>query len=329
MRFILYCEASPILGMGHFIRILSIAEQASLQNTCVLVMPECPSFARSVLTDLDIKLFEVFEQSEKFDIDINKHDWLITDTKNSSHPFIDYALNCTKQYFQVVDQLSSLDVKAQIGLYHSASCHYQRNIDEQQVIGGPEYKLIRNQFLKQLDSTAQRSKRSLLIAIGATDPENTSQTLIEFFVSFSLKIELSIMTTSANPHLFKLKRLAQLHGFSLIIDTDNVAQVYAQNQLLLIAAGTALWEAAAMSKCCILVATHKDQLCYIKELQKRQAVVYIGTEEQLDLDSLGSHLTELIMSPERQHQLAHNLHNYCDGQGARRVIELISVEKRK
>jgi len=117
--------------------------------------------------------------------------------------------------------------------------------------GGPTWSLLDPVYLSRHVTPVSAEVRRVGIFMGGTDPQDHSTWVLGLLRgALAWRGEICIATTSANPHLPSLRRLAQQCGAQLHLDLPHLADFHAGCDVQVGAGGGALWE-----RCCLGVPT--------------------------------------------------------------------------
>jgi len=162
---------------------------------------------------------------------------------------------------------------------------------------GPRYSVLRREFRLATPRTPRsgRSNLRVLVSFGGGDAENfTSTVLRNLAASNQRALEVVALAGAANPHVSGLKQLAGTLPFhcELRVNESNVASVMAWADGAITAAGSTVWELAAMQLPALIGAHEENQLAGLAALQ---AVPFFRAcpVEGLFLCDLAAELSEL------------------------------------
>lgn len=195
--------------------------------------------------------------------------------------------------------------------------------------GGPAYALIDEVYARHARCAHHSEVRHMGIFMGGTDPgQHSAWVLHALRHSVGWPGQVTIVTTSANPHWPDLARLIRQDArATLLMDQAHLADFHAACDLEIGAGGGAQWE-----RCCLGVPT----LALVCAENQRATVSHlhaIGALQGLDAmaqtapqaQAMSDMLTRLIASPGERLELARHAMALVDGHGAQRAAQVIKA----
>lgn len=251
-------------------------------------------------------------------------DWLVVD-----HYSIDISwqkvLKNLYRKLMVIDDLGDRRHISDLLLdqnYGSTVEKYQKLVPKNcKILAGAQYALLRPEFAKWRQFSLERRKNSqkvkgVLITLGGVDSGNFTGQLLKQLSKVELDsgIEVTMVMGATSPHIKAIKQQAESLKFKtrVRIDVNNIAELMANADLAIGAAGATTWE-----RCCLGVPTIQ---LVIAENQRQVAerLMIDGVVKSIyqpkELVSLLS--TALDWMP----QLSQKASGVCDGHGCVRVI---------
>lgn len=130
---------------------------------------------------------------------------------------------------------------------------------------GAEYTLIRDEFKKEKETDREKIY-DLFVSMGGSDPTNTTLDILKFL---SDSLEICVVTTSANPHLYELERYVQgKKNITLQVNSDHVAKLLHQSHLAVITPSVMVHEVLFMDIPFIAIKTASNQDDMVQYLHK-------------------------------------------------------------
>lgn len=256
-----------------------------------------------------------------------KPDWLIVD-----HYAIDQAWQkALKPYYKklmVIDDLGDRNHQCNLLLdqnYGSTDAKYQNRAPTHcTVLAGSRYALLRPEFALWREVSLKRREqvqniKTLLITLGGVDPDNyTGQILSELAkTQLNKDIEIMVVMGATAPHLASVKHQAAAMPTktTVKINVTNMAQLMANADLAIGAAGATTWERCCLGLPTIQLVIAQNQRQIAQALAKDHVVKLIEKMEQLPGLVETAHLWMNDMSQQTV--------NVCDGSGCQRVVDQI------
>ena len=260
-------------------------------------------------------------------LEIIKPDWLIVD-----HYAIDQAWqNALKPYYQklmVIDDLGDRNHLCDLLLdqnYGSTEAKYQSRVPAYcKVLAGAHYALLRTEFAQWRDASLKRREhvqniKTLLITLGGVDPDNyTGQILSELpKTQLNKDIEIMVVMGATAPHLLSVKNQAQTMPIktSVKINVSNMAEIMANADLAIGAAGATTWERCCLGLPTIQLVIAENQHQIAQALAKDHIVLLMENIQQLP--------GLVIEAKSQRTSLVENASKLLDGKGVNRVVSKI------
>jgi len=356
MKVVFRADASLQMGTGHIMRCLTLAEVLKKQGAEVEFI--CRVHEGNLVECIELQGFKVhvlpLSQNTAIDdglygsqwlganqqedaalclpiLEEIKPDWLIVDHYSLDQTWQSVLAECfTKRV--VIDDLANRKHQCDVLLdqtYGRKASDYAGLVPKRsQLLLGSEYALLRPEFAEWREYSLQRrikpSFKKLLITMGGVDPDNVTGELLDALKGCSLPKELDIIIVmgSTAPHLKKVQHQAELLPYKthVLVDVSNMAEVMANADLAIGAAGATTWERCCLGLPSILVVLAENQKDIAGFLKKQQAAIVISKNDiSNDLKLVeGISVASLL-------NLSKNTRDITDGKGVLRVSEAMLV----
>jgi len=329
------CDANQQIGLGHFVRCLSLANALfKRQAKCFFIMSSPGSSIQKALKDNHHQLLVVTHSTTLDQIDDIKQSKILIESKQIQPDLfiIDhyqlsaiwwnefrkpkikvFVLNDSKQLINNVDYIW------QMAPFNKEEIQTH---SEPIVFSGSKYALLREEFHQSTPvSPSKNLHDSILISIGATDPDNTAEFFIKNIGELLPNINLTLMTSSLNIHLPQLRENFSHKNIHFQIDPKNIVEVIQQHSLMITAAGTMMWEAFSLGTPVLLLKNHPNQQTNIDLITPSLAELYIGEEKNLTMVNIIKKINTLLKSTEKRLDIQEKMQKLCDGRGCDRVAK--------
>ncbi len=196
-----------------------------------------------------------------------------------------------------------------------------------QLLLGSEYALLRPEFAEWRDYSLQRRRnpefKKLLITMGGVDPDNITGEVLSTLERITLPEEMEIIVVmgATAPHLENVKQQAERmpNKCTVKIDVSNMAEIMANADLAIGAAGATTWE-----RCCLGL---PSLMIVLADNQKEISILLSRNLASLSVDkeSLQTAARELeSISMQRLTELTNNSAKLLDGGGVHRVVRALT-----
>ncbi|MBE0351603.1 UDP-2,4-diacetamido-2,4,6-trideoxy-beta-L-altropyranose hydrolase [Pseudoalteromonas lipolytica] len=195
---------------------------------------------------------------------------------------------------------------------------------------GATYIILRPEF-QPLRITAKQTRsnniKNILIAFGATDPQDNSSKVVAWLAQFlktnpQINFHCTIMITSASPHLNNIKQICKMSPWlSYTIDEKNVAELLLKTDLAIGASGSASWERCCLGIPTIAFQTADNQKMVLAELDKAGAIANLKKLTEQSQDEFNQCLSRLIDDTNYYTNMRRNSFKICDGTGTSLICD--------
>lgn len=190
---------------------------------------------------------------------------------------------------------------------------------------GPDYAPVRPEFFAMrrpaLLRTGDRRIRRVLVAPGATDPDNVAARVLDGIAASGCAVEVDVVLGAAAPHLAEVRRLAAQGRMPvrLHVDTADMAALMAQADVAIGAAGTSSWERCCLGLPALLIIMADNQRDNARALVDAGAARLLGWSSALRAETVAASLRGLVDEPAVCSRMSEAAARLCDGRGAMRV----------
>lgn len=199
---------------------------------------------------------------------------------------------------------------------------------------GPSYALLRPEFAQWRPYSLQRRAehpglRHLLITMGGVDKDDVTGKVLQAIASKPLinDVRITVVMGANAPWLDHVRRLAadMPHPTEVVCGVSNMAQLMAEADLAIGAAGGTAWERCCLGLPSLILVLAANQEAGANALLERKAVLVPHVVEQIP--SMLLELSQPCISNERSllSVLSEATRFIADGTGALRVVDTMSV----
>ncbi|WP_434777349.1 UDP-2,4-diacetamido-2,4,6-trideoxy-beta-L-altropyranose hydrolase [Neisseria sp. Ec49-e6-T10] len=203
--------------------------------------------------------------------------------------------------------------------------------DSCQLLIGPQYALLRPEFLQwRKESLLRRNNhtkiKQLLISLGGVDAQNITSEVLHCLAecnNLPKDSQIKVIMGEKAPHLSQVKVIAQQMPYEteVIVNTNQMAQIMAQSDLAIGAAGSTSWERCCLGLPTIAIALAQNQILIGQTLAEKGIHWFVGGIERADYSVVLKHiLFYAVFDAYARISLTQKSSNFCDGNGVKRVI---------
>lgn len=355
MKVVIRTDASLKIGSGHVMRCLTLGKALQKQGAEVsFICREHEGNLNGIIEKSGFSVFALPTSDEAIPEESNTlfhSQWLGVSQKQDANQcqriledvkpewlIVDhYALDKTWQeklrpFFQklmVIDDLGDRKHICDVLLdqnYGSSAEKYKGLVPEYcQLLLGTDFSLLRPEFAEWREHSLQRRQspklQTLLITMGGVDADNYTGQILQILARSKLPNELKqiivIMGASA-PHLEQVQQLSQNLSVDAVVKTNvsNMAEIMANADLAIGAAGATTWERCCLGLPTIQVVVAENQRA-VAQFLARERVVKILSNIVDDIPS------SLFVPTKELKSLSEMSRKVTDGLGVKKVVKML------
>lgn len=199
---------------------------------------------------------------------------------------------------------------------------------------GPHYALLRTEFLKARQELRQRRDRveRILIFFGGSDSSNeTGKALEAMRLLRRPEIALDVVVGKSNPHKDSIRAQCDtLPNARFYCQVSRMAELMANADLAIGAGGSATWERFCLQLPSIVIAVAPNQEPIAEKAAAEEYLLYLGKAHEVTPEMICQSVDSLLKTPGKLKFLASRGGDLVDGQGVDRVVHhLVSDEMTK
>jgi UDP-2,4-diacetamido-2,4,6-trideoxy-beta-L-altropyranose hydrolase len=343
------------MGIGHVMRCLTIANAAKTRGASTrFISRHLLASLRTLIADAGHELVELPHSSASEAPAELRHSYLLgttqaADSMDSLRALSDqhwdwvvvdhYALDArwetpirsAASRNMVIDDLADRAHDADILLDQNISAKNLRARYDGKVSArctlllGPEYALLRDEFLQLRESVKGRSGKveRILVFFGGTDSRDYTSRALEGIVSANLEhLSVDVVIGAEHPNRGGIERACAERGFACHVNTARMAELTAGADLAIGAGGSASWERCCLGLPAICIPAAENQIAVARGLEERGAIVVVEPTSSLAA-SVSKALVKLAGSPVDLAAMSVKARALVDGHGAQRVCDLL------
>lgn len=189
------------------------------------------------------------------------------------------------------------------------------------VLGGPRFALLGPAYAAMQPLHIEDAVRSIGIFMGGVDAADLTRLALRAcreHAGFAGPVE--IVATAANPHLAALTECAaQWPGTTVVCDLPDLAGFFSRHGLQIGAGGGAAWERCCAGAPTLALMGAANQQAVLPALAELGAVATFDPGRPMSAETLGRAVAALLADPARRRRLAGCARSLVDGRGAHRA----------
>jgi len=198
--------------------------------------------------------------------------------------------------------------------------------DGARLLLGPQYAPVRLEFAALRDTAlAWRGEPvgRVLVSLGLTDVDGITGRLVERLRPKISDVGIDIVLGAEAPSLASLSKIARRDTrIALHVDSLQMAQLTAEADFAIGAAGSSTWERCTLGLPTLMVVLAENQRAAAKALAEREAALVVDAGAADFEAAFDRALMRLITDANLRRQLAAASAEICDGHGGPRVAEV-------
>ncbi|NLH48265.1 MAG: UDP-2,4-diacetamido-2,4,6-trideoxy-beta-L-altropyranose hydrolase [Myxococcales bacterium] len=328
------CNASPVMGLGHFVRSLALAEEFLARGVPVDFVSRFHGleWPAEQLRQRRIPRHEPKTDDAAWLVDYARRrkaaavvvDWYLPDAdyfaQLAGHGFVVAALDDQAARPLPVDVLINQNFGAE-------ELTYRTRPDTTRLLGR-EYALIRRNVLQLRDQARQRRfatrATKVLVTIGGTDPKGLTQLVLDGLIAGGQALEIhAILPNREQYHAIGAMRPAPNQRLVALRPVDNMAEHFLWCDLAVSGAGSTCWELAHLATPMALLQVADNQAIIYRRLTEVGAAVGLGLGDEVEPAKLTPVLEDLLGNRLWRSGLSVKAADLVDGLGSRRVADAI------
>ncbi len=349
MKIFFRVDASNVIGTGHLIRCLNLANafKESLLETKFIIR-QCPKFYEKLLYQNNIKIIRLnkLNESEVENISADHNSWLGVTERDDAREVISkieepdllivdhYSLgdeweSLIKLKFSSVKLVVIDDLERKHNADLIIDSTFMRSKNEyiksaNYLLIGSEFAMLRDGFSKlHLKAKTAKSKTNyhkLIVNFGGYDEKGLTLSVLKSLKQRSQQIKTTVIIDKNNSSFDQIVNFINENSSWINLNefVNDIENLMCLHTIAIGAAGSSAWERACLGIPSILIQTADNQKDVIKNLQSVGAIYQLDASEinnilNLKLDMLLSNFTKMKSI---------NL-SICDGRGCKRILNFI------
>lgn len=334
-RLVFRVDAGKVLGLsfGHLYRCLALERQLRGRCDCSFVMADYPEGVQvAVSTGSNVQTVSIGDDEAALHC-CRQADIVVCDQPKPAEQLV-VALNAQGVVTVVLDDNGNKPVSA--ALLVNGSCveeylQYPQSMVPQMRLLGPQYCILGEEFDTALASRLPVAGREpkLVLFMGGSDPTGMTVKIIDALASIGCRLPLTVALGAGFGAAEEVEhRLSRYKGeYCCIVSPGSIADLLAQADLALLAAGRTAYEAAAMGVPAILLPSIAHEELTAGAFEAAGVHCRIAGAWRLEPDVLRGALQKVLLkfvnAPVQLVQMSKQGRALLDGKGCQRVAEAI------
>lgn len=318
MNVLIRADASLVIGSGHVMRCLTLADQLRSKGMNVaFVCRNVPGKMFELLTARGYQTVAIEGNwSQQFDAEETIHiagrlfpdglDWIVVDNYELDIAW-ESRLRAHTRKFMVIDDLANrhhgCDLLLDQNYYRDLDQRYKGLVPEQCItLLGPSYLLLRPEFVAERQRLRNRDGvvRRIMIFFGGSDSTNQTKKAIEALRLLNRSdIHVDIVIGSANPFRNEIERLCSTtSNLTFHCQVSNMAELISSVDLAIGAGGSSMWERCFLGLPALTVVFAANQEQTTEDVAETGAIKYLGWADKLTPVDYAFAINEMIANPQ-------------------------------
>lgn len=343
MRVLIRADASVVIGSGHVIRCLTLADQLRGQGAEVAFLCATLPGALSDLvrargyTCASLPVFVVgsgtIDAEETLaaaaEIMPGKVDWLVVDHYGLDARWEDKVRGCCRR-LMVIDDIANRPHSCELLLdqnYEDPS-RYQGLVPiDCKLLLGPAYALLRPEYAanRGSDFLRRRPLRNVFVFFGGSDPADvTGKTLKALMAPELIHLKVDVIVGGSYNYHESLNMLSRERGNTTIHGPQlHLADMMLASDLAVGAGGVTNWERMTLGLPSVVITIAENQVPISSQLHHRGIIRLVGKSDNVSVEHIRAALLDEIRSQKYLDRIVPSM-AMCDGQGSGRVLNAMS-----
>jgi UDP-2,4-diacetamido-2,4,6-trideoxy-beta-L-altropyranose hydrolase len=321
------CDASPLIGAGHVMRCLALAEalgDLGWQVRFAVGSETVPTVPLLAASGFDVRVLHDSEDEMEALRTSSFADLLVVDHYGRDAKF-ERACRTFAQRVLVFDDATGRhhDCDVLVDAAAKNAGMYAGHLPATaRVLAGPSYAVVRRSFLAHRSGALAcrdgRPVKEILVSCGATDPDNVTAVVLDGLDGLADEIPMTVVLSSRAPHVDavrkRLRGKARLH-----LDAQDMAELMTNADLAIGAAGSTAYERAVLGVPMIQVTVAENQREIAALMAQSGAAIDAGPVDAGLSRRLREHTATLLKDGAARRSMATAGAALVDGRGAVRI----------
>lgn len=340
-------DGSPSMGMGHIMRCLSLAKAFACAGCKVIFFTKYESGLKAIKNagfeahqlhsagegtggldygtpeDLKDELREVIPLIEK-----NLTDVFIVDSYNVNEEYF-HRLRENVRKLVYIDDVNKFTYPVDVlinGNITGKYLDYKKYRENEVLLTGPEYNLIRDEFQGISRRVINRDAKEIMVTTGGSDPYNTC---FEIAGSIAAQEEfaglaINIVVGSGFHNKLELQELGKLHkNIVLHENVKAMSEIMLRSDMAISAGGSTVYELCACGTPALAVILADNQEFITRKMDELGYLESLGWYNSLNTGNWMEKFKKMYGDYEKRSEMSAKMQGLVDGKGAQRAVDAI------
>lgn len=345
--YIIRADGNSVIGMGHVMRCLSIADAMKKQGVlpvfvtaceeCISIIEQRGYQTRLLTTDYRDMLSELPQLADillKENENIKEHVILVDSYQVSELYFRELGKLAITACLEDMGQPYPVNLLINYNIYGeklAASYESDRANKPQQMLLGTAYMPLRKEFLEDISYTLRENVTDVMITTGGSDPYFASKAFTDAFLANQVlqqkHIRYHIISGPFNTHASALKELYTANENIVIYENvKSMKEIMQKCDVVLTATGSTIYEVSALGVPMLVFYFADNQRQGAEEINNKTHVINCGDFSQtpeLTVEKAVSALLRCVQEKSYRELLQQEEKQLVDARGAYRIAEAI------
>jgi len=347
MKVLFRTDASIRLGSGHLMRCMTLAQKLRTKGCQIaFVCRDLPDNLQLLLEQEEYSLWtlsaESWSASRGWQDDAagtvryikqggTRADWIVVDQYDLDARW-EMLLREHADKIMVIDDLADREHECDLLLdqnLHDGSPYRERVPTGTDVLMGPQYALLRDEFRQARDRVEPRTGvvRRMVICFGSTDPTGETSKALAAVGQLNLRlIDIDVIVGASNPQAREIAKMcAGVPYLHFHVQVSDMANFLARADLALGGAGVSTWERLALGVPSLVVAVADNQAENMRQLQRLGLAKQLGMSNEVSVSDIAGGIQGMLSSPNELKDMSQRAYNFVDGKGTSRVVNRLMM----
>lgn len=326
-------DGGPIIGMGHIMRCLSLANEFRKYGYKVYFLSKLEEGIKKIREQGFEVIYlkgvkevrEVVEAIKEYRIDI-----LFIDSYNISE---EYFLQI-KPYVNKLGYIDDLNKFAYLvdilinGNITAEYMDYKKYSEDQLMLLGPKYNLTREEFRNLPERKINKQIKEIMITTGGSDPYNMSGKIVNMILTDEKfkRLKINVIVGQAFSNKEALREISKLNSNVILHqNVRKISDIMLRADIAISAGGSTLYELCACGTPTLAFIMAENQKSIVETLDNLGYIISLGIYNQVTRTSLIDRLNELYADFDLRVQLSKRMQSLIDAKGVERIVKEITA----